>query len=366
MEFTRLWVDKHRPTTLEELTYNDSLTGTLKQLAQCDDLPHLIFYGQPGVGKKTRVMCLLNEIYGKGVYKLAKDTWKKKINTTEVEVTSKFIQVPMLTSKFHIDLTPSDAGNHDKTVIQTLIKETASTVQLNSKSQKNFMTIIFNESEKLSGEAQASLRRTMERYVSTCRLVLICENLGNLIPALLSRCLLIRCRSPSNDEIAKGLEKVANLETHSISMSKIQEIAANSNQNLRRAILGLQNDFVRKSASGLTASANWKKSVQDSVKKLKASQTPATLKEIRCYDLLVNCIPPGMIIRAFVDELLKEFDSQRKPFLLKWAAYYEEKLNQGSKELPFIEAFLAQVMLMLAEQKQGLKVDGSAITNLNP
>lgn len=272
----------------------------------------------------------------------------------------------MLTSKFHIDLTPSDAGNHDKTVIQHLIKETASTVQLNSKSQKGFMTIVFNESEKLSGEAQASLRRTMECYVSTCRLVLICENLGNLIPALLSRCLLIRCRSPSDDEIGQSLERIAQLENYSANSNKIREIAGNSSQNLRRAILGLQNDFVRKSASGIGAAANWKKSVQDSVKKLKANQTPAVLKEIRCYDLLVNCIPPGLIIRAFVDELMKEFDAQRQPFLLKWAAYYDQQINQGSKELPFIEAFLAQVMLLLAEQKKGVKVDSSSIMHLNP
>lgn len=88
MEFTRLWVDKHRPNSLEELSYNSTLTETLKQLAQCDDLPHLIFYGQPGVGKKTRVMCLLSEIYGKGVYKVTKDSWRKKINSTEVEVSS--------------------------------------------------------------------------------------------------------------------------------------------------------------------------------------------------------------------------------------------------------------------------------------
>lgn len=86
MDFTRLWVDKYRPSSLDELSFNDDLTATLKQLAQCDDLPHIIFYGQPGVGKKTRVMCLLSEIYGKGVYKFSKDTWKKKINSTEVEV----------------------------------------------------------------------------------------------------------------------------------------------------------------------------------------------------------------------------------------------------------------------------------------
>jgi DNA polymerase III delta prime subunit len=87
MDFTRLWLDIHRPQSLSELTFNPELTQTLKQLAQCDDLPHLIFYGPPGVGKKTRAMALLNEIYGKGVFKFNKENWTKKINSTEIDVT---------------------------------------------------------------------------------------------------------------------------------------------------------------------------------------------------------------------------------------------------------------------------------------
>lgn len=86
MDFTRLWVDKYRPSSLEELDYNPELTETLKRLATCSDLPHLIFYGPSGVGKKTRVMSLLSEIYGKGVYKVTKETWHRKVNSTEVEV----------------------------------------------------------------------------------------------------------------------------------------------------------------------------------------------------------------------------------------------------------------------------------------
>lgn len=223
------------------------------------------------------------------------------------------------------------------------------------------MTIVFNEAEKLSGEAQASLRRTMEKYVTKCRLILICENLGNLIPALLSRCLLIRCRSPSNDDIKGCLEKISQHESFNMTSNQLQGIFTSSGQNLRRAIISLQNEYVRKSATGIANTPNWKKSIQASVQAMKKSQTPATLKEIRCYDLLVNCIPPGMIIRAFVDELLKELDEPRKPFLLKWAAHYEQKLNSGSKELPFIEAFLAQAMVLIAEMKQGVQVNKTSI-----
>jgi replication factor C subunit 3/5 len=65
-----LWVDKHSPKTLAKLTLHDDITQKLTTLAHSEELPHLLIYGQPGVGKKTRVMALLREIFGAGVEKI--------------------------------------------------------------------------------------------------------------------------------------------------------------------------------------------------------------------------------------------------------------------------------------------------------
>ena len=86
-----LWVDKHRPTSLSKLDYHKEQAKWLKGLVcltvwnsmsgpvlytmfalqvQGSEFPHLLVYGPSGAGKKTRIMCLLRELYGSGTEKL--------------------------------------------------------------------------------------------------------------------------------------------------------------------------------------------------------------------------------------------------------------------------------------------------------
>lgn len=63
-------MDKYRPTSLSKLDYHKELATHLKKLVHCGDFPHLLVYGPSGAGKKTRIMCILRELYGAGVEKL--------------------------------------------------------------------------------------------------------------------------------------------------------------------------------------------------------------------------------------------------------------------------------------------------------
>ena len=92
----------------------------------------------------------------------------------------------------------------------------------------------------MSRQAQAGLRRTMEKSAQTCRLIMCCSNPSKLIDPIKSRCLGIRVPAPSEDEIAGVLREVAEKERLTLPDELAARVAKASGRNLRRAILSLE------------------------------------------------------------------------------------------------------------------------------
>lgn len=44
------WVEKYRPSSLQELIAHEDIIRLLNQLIESNKLPHLLFYGPPGTG----------------------------------------------------------------------------------------------------------------------------------------------------------------------------------------------------------------------------------------------------------------------------------------------------------------------------
>lgn len=117
---TSLWIDKYRPSTINKLSLHHDISTRLESLAISEEMPHLLFFGPPGSGKKTRVLAFLREVYGNGVEKV-------KIEHRSFKTTSgKTIEISTMGSNYHVECNPSDVGNNDRFVIQEVIKEIAS------------------------------------------------------------------------------------------------------------------------------------------------------------------------------------------------------------------------------------------------
>lgn len=226
-----LLVDKHRPRTLETLTYHTTLSTRLHALATSGDFPHLLIYGPSGAGKKTRISATLRQLFGPGVEKI-------KIDSRVFQTTSnRKLEFNIVSSNYHLEITPSDVGNYDRVVVQELLKEVAQTQQVDAAARQRFKVVVINEADGLSRDAQASLRRTMEKYSPNLRLILLANATSNIIAPIRSRCLLVRVAAPTEGEIGEVLGKVGEVEGYRRCEGLERRIAGECGRNLRRALL---------------------------------------------------------------------------------------------------------------------------------
>jgi|EP00670_Eutreptiella_braarudii_P000629 replication factor C subunit 3/5 len=337
-----LWTDKYRPKDLDQMDVHKEICERLKKVVSEGDFPHLLFYGPSGGGKKTRIMALLRHYFGPGVEKLKSEHKTYKVNDKAIEVST-------LSSQYHIEVTPSEAGTSDRIVIMTMIKEIAESAPLDSSGQKSFKVIILNEVDELTRGAQQALRRTMEKYMRTCRLILTANTTSQIIDPLRSRCLGIRIPLPRADEVVGVLNFVAKKEGLQLPLPFAEAIADSSEGNLRRAILSLESCKVAQypfTANQTVTPPDWEMFTTSIADAMCIEQSPKQILEVRgfLYELLANCIPPTLIIRMLSKELMKNVDTDMKCAVAHWAAHYEHQIKLGSKPILHLEAFVCKFM----------------------
>ncbi|KAJ3190983.1 Replication factor C (RF-C) subunit [Irineochytrium annulatum] len=338
-----LWVDRYRPTTLDHLDFHDSLTEQLRSMAASSDFPHMLVYGPSGAGKKTRIVAALREIYGPGVEKLKIDL------RTFVTASNRKMDINVVMSNYHIELTPSDIGNYDRIIIQDLIKELAQTQQVDASAKRSFKVVVLNEADYLSRDAQAALRRTMEKYMGNLRIIMCANSTSKIIPPIRSRCLLMRVPAPTTAEICEVLGKVAVSEGINLPDALSRRIAEASDGNLRKAILMLEAAKVHQypfSDNQPVLRSDWELFIEEMAKHIIQEQTPKRLQEIRgkFYELLTHCISADVILKTLTFELTKNVDPAIAREIVIMAADYEHSMRLGSKQIMHLEAFVAKFM----------------------
>lgn len=341
------WVSKYQPQTLEDLDYNPEVTKKLVSLSNIDNdsntFPHTIFAGPSGAGKKTRIMALLRKFYGPGVDHVRIDRRNFKTRS------NKPIELKTIQSNFHIEINPSDVGVHDEIVVQEIIKEIAEYRSLNG----SFKVVVITEADKLSHRAQHGLRATIEKYSAFCKIIMCTESLSKIIDPILSRCFIIRVRSPTHKEMCTVLENVSKKEGLENDNDIIQEIVSKSDHNLRRALLMLQ--AYSEDENNTIPVSDWEVHIDNMTNMIIKKQDPKTLLEARSkmYELLSNCIPATIIFKRVLYHLLKNISSgdELKREIVKNAVKYEAECTKGQKDIYFLEAFVAKVLYLLASNK---------------
>lgn len=202
----KIWVDKYRPKTFDEIIGQDFFVKRVKAFIESSNLPHLLFAGSPGTGKTTTALVVARELYG------------------EDGLRGNFLE-----------LNASDDRGID--IIRNQIKEFA---KLKSLANVPYKIICLDEADSLTKDAQQALRRTMEKYSSSCRFILACNEMAKILDPIQSRCVIFKFKGLSNDALNILLDKVAKLEDITIENNAKEFLIEIARGDVRRLLNTLQ------------------------------------------------------------------------------------------------------------------------------
>jgi len=258
----------------------------------------------------------------------------------------------------------------------------AQTQQVDVAAKQRFKVVVINEADHLTRDAQAALRRTMEKYSPNLRLILLANSTSNIIAPIRSRTLLVRVAAPSEEDICTVLAKVGKKEGYKGCEGLERRIAKESGRNLRRALLMFEAVHAQKYVCSGSILADWKcvtdtpcsENVTDKTPipppdwetliaqiadDIISEHTPARILQVRAklYDLLTHCIPATTILKTLTFKLMPKIDESLKAEVVKWAAFYEHRIRMGTKVIFHLEAFVAKFMRVSEALLMGMDFD---------
>ena len=216
------WVEKYRPTSLDDIVHHNEVVSVLKQTLITNDFPNLLLYGPPGTGKTSSIMALARAMFGSRI--------EGRVLHLNASDERGIIVIRERVRKFAQSVPMSSFGGGD----------------LNNSCQKskkiaNLKLVVLDEADSMTSAAQACLRRTMEIYSKTTRFCLICNYVSRIIEPIASRCSKFRFQPITSPLMMDRLEYICKNENVNYTDVKVLEhLISVCDGDLRQAITTLQ------------------------------------------------------------------------------------------------------------------------------
>lgn len=369
-----MWCIKYRPKKWDDFVGQEPAINQLKALAESSTLTNMIFYGPQGTGKTTAAELFSREILGSSYNANFKslnirDIWDMSLTDAKRSVQDlarltrderteldEYMSIVYREAQTNLKIKGQTSPPNRSQLLQEAIHFFASTVTVADEKVK---ILVLDEADALSNNMQQALRRTMELYSEACRFILLTPSLAGWSPAVISRCLVLKFPSISEDNIMKHIQDIAKKEGVIIDSKAAQSISRESSGDLRRAINLLQ------------ISANASKNVTEDVV-YEHSDTPLTrsARNIVTATLDGSFDDARKIMRSLIaidgyepQEVLLEIerDLVKRPFdplvlskVLDRVAEIDYRMLQGKNSFVHLAALLASINSYVSEQTQNM------------
>lgn len=200
-----LWVEKYRPTTLDQYIGSDVLKNTFNEYLKTNDIPHLLLHGSAGGGKTTLAKIVANTI-ADGNY---------------------------------LYINASDENSVD--TVRDKIKQFASTIGFGG-----LKIIILDEADFTTPNFQAALRNVMETFSKNTRFILTCNYKDKIIEPIHSRCQTFFISPPSKKDVALMVKNILDTEEIAYDNKALASVVNMAFPDVRKIINTLQQNCVGK------------------------------------------------------------------------------------------------------------------------